>query len=134
MASAAFAAAGTVVTEIATPTSAPDFDEVSDSIPAMPARKATTKESQVGCQMNCVAGWGASKRACVNSPRPLITKAKPPVSSIAAGKPTASAIAERATSRPLRRTRPVQTPASGPNSGPTTIAPTIRIELSSITP
>ncbi len=36
-----FEAAGIVVTEIRTPTSAPDFAEVSDMTPATPARRAT---------------------------------------------------------------------------------------------
>ena len=44
-ATAALAAAGTVVTEISTPTRAPDFAEVSDSVPATPARNATMNDS-----------------------------------------------------------------------------------------
>ena len=43
-----FAAAGIVVTEISTPTSAPDLAVVSESTPAMPARKATMKREDVG--------------------------------------------------------------------------------------
>ncbi len=43
------------------------------------------------------------------------------------GKPTASAVNERIASAPRRCTSATQKPASGPNSGPTTIAPTIRI-------
>ena len=49
-----FAAAGIVVTEISTPISAPDFAEVSDSTPAMPARKATRNEKKSGLVMNSV--------------------------------------------------------------------------------
>ena len=37
-------AAGTVVTEMNTPTSAADFDDTSDSIPAAPASSATTND------------------------------------------------------------------------------------------
>ena len=42
-ATAALAAAGTVVTEMATPTRAADFAEVRERVPAAPARRATTK-------------------------------------------------------------------------------------------
>ena len=42
-------------------------------------------------------------------------------------KPTMSAAAERRTSSRLRLTSATQIPAIGPKSGPTTIAPTIRI-------
>ncbi len=37
-------AAGTVVTEMNTPTRAADFDDIRDSIPAAPASSATTNE------------------------------------------------------------------------------------------
>ena len=43
------------------------------------------------------------------------------------GKPTARAASERRPTPRRRSTRATQRPASGPNSGPTTIAPTIRI-------
>jgi len=53
------------------------------------------------------------------------------VNSIAAvipiGNPTASALSERRATSRRRSTIATQSPASGPNSGPTTIAPTIRI-------
>ena len=38
-------AAGTVVTEMNTPTSAADFDDTNDSMPAAPANNATTNEN-----------------------------------------------------------------------------------------
>ena len=38
-------AAGTVVTEMNTPTSAADFDDTSDNMPAAPASSATTNDS-----------------------------------------------------------------------------------------
>src|SRR3954452_4885228 len=46
------------------------------------------------------------------------------VITMAAGKPTSSAIAPRRAMSARRRTTPTARPASGPNSGPTTIAPT----------
>ena len=44
-ASAAYPAAGTVVTEMNTPTSAADFADVIDSMPAAPASSATISEN-----------------------------------------------------------------------------------------
>ena len=49
------------------------------------------------------------------------------VSATPTGNPTASAPSERRTSLPWRWTIATDRPASGPNSGPTTMAPTIRI-------
>ena len=43
------------------------------------------------------------------------------------GKPTASAFSERSATSRRFSTIATQSAASGPNSGPTTIAPTIRI-------
>ena len=50
------------------------------------------------------------------------------------GKPTASARSERRASLPCRFTSATDRPASGPNSGPTTMAPTIRIGWSRTIP
>ena len=50
------AAAGIVVTEISTPTSAPDLAEVSESTPAAPAKQATMNEKASGLEMNWVSG------------------------------------------------------------------------------
>ncbi len=128
------AAAGTVVTEIATPISAPDFVEVRESVPAMPARNATTNDIQSGFQMNAVLGRAASTIASVNSPKAFIIQANPTVTAIATANPAISVHSERHARRGARWTSAVEIPASGPNSGPTAIAPTIRIALSSITP
>lgn len=128
------AAAGTVVTEIATPISAPDFAEVSESVPATPARNATTNDIQSGCQMNPVLGRGLSIMSLLKRPKASISQAKPAVMIIARAKPPISAHSERTTRRGARCTRAVEIPASGPNSGPTAIAPTISTALSSITP
>jgi hypothetical protein len=48
---------------------------------------------------------------------------------MATGKPTSSAASERTASFGRRSTTATQKPAIGPNSGPTTIAPTMRIGL-----
>ena len=50
------AAAGIVVTEISTPTRAPDLAEVSESMPAAPAKQATRNEKSFGLAMNSVSG------------------------------------------------------------------------------
>jgi hypothetical protein len=52
------AAAGTVVTEISTPTSTLDLVVVRDSIPATPASRATSTEYRLGWEMNAVSGPG----------------------------------------------------------------------------
>ena len=52
--SAAVPSAGTVVTEMKTPTSAPDFSVVSDSTPAAPASTATTSDQPFGLTMKSV--------------------------------------------------------------------------------
>lgn len=87
-----------------------------------------------GFQMKSVFGRARSSMSLPKSPTASIAMLKPVVSAIAAANPTSSAIAERAASRGARRTSAVHSPASGPNSGPTAIAPTIRIALSSTTP
>ncbi len=63
-----------------------------------------------------------------------MSRLKPTVTAIATAKPTSRAISERRARRGPRRTIAVQMPARGPNSGPTAMAPTIRIALSRTTP
>ena len=62
-----------------------------------------------------------------NSPTAFRTSATTYTMAMPSGKPAASASAERAASPRRRCTSATQRPASGPNSGPTTMAPTIRI-------
>lgn len=97
-----------MVTEIATPISAPDFAEVSESVPAMPARRATTNDIQSGCQMKPVLGRSAVTMSSVNRPSASISQAKPAVSAIATTKPPMSAHRDRATSRGARCTSAVE--------------------------
>ncbi len=54
------AAAGIVVTEISTPTRAPDLADVSESMPAVPAKKATMKENLLGLEMKEVSAFSVS--------------------------------------------------------------------------
>ncbi len=58
-----FAAAGIVVTEIRTPTRAPDFALVSERMPAAPAKIATRNENSSGCEMKWVFGWNDGREA-----------------------------------------------------------------------
>lgn len=59
---------------------------------------------------------------------------KPTVTVIATAKPTRRAIRERRARRGARCTIEVEMLTSGPNSGPTAMAPTMRTALSSTTP
>ena len=129
-----FAAAGIVVTEMSTPISAPDFDVLSESIPAAPANRPIATAYQSGEAIVLARPWSASVK--VSGPRPtsLASTVRPSVTRMPSGKPTASAVKERTASAGRRCTAATQKPAIGPNSGPTTIAPTIRIALSRITP
>ena len=54
--SARLPSAGTVVTEMKTPTRAEAFPAVSEMTPATPASSATTNDQWSGCQMNPVSG------------------------------------------------------------------------------
>ncbi|CAM5310338.1 hypothetical protein SNARM312S_06795 [Streptomyces narbonensis] len=103
-------------------------------MPATPASSATTKENGSGCQMKLVLGRSASSCSLLNRSSASIPRLKTVVAAIAAAKPTSRAVSERPASFGARCTTAVQTPASGPNSGPTAIAPTIRIALSRTTP
>src|SRR5918911_4764411 len=122
-----FAAAGIVVTEIKTPISAPDFDVLRLSMPAAPAHAATKNVKKSGWEMMLERPWFTSVKSSFRSPDDLNASVATYAAVIASGKPTASATAERSASAPRLWTAATQNPASGPNSGPTTIAPTIRI-------
>ena len=129
-----FAAAGIVVTEISTPTSAPDFAEVSESTPAQPANIATISEKASGWEMNWVSGWISAEKSSGVRPTARINSAKMNAAVIPIGKPIRRALAERRNTSGRLCTAATHSPAIGPNSGPTTIAPMIRIGESSITP
>jgi len=126
-------AAGTVVTEMNTPTRALERPAVSDSVPAVPASSATTKDHRSGFQMNAVSGRGAVSEPGSIQPAARAARAKSAVIAMARAKPSTSSRRPPATSRHSRRARPVATAATAPNSGPTTIAPTTSTEESSTT-
>src|SRR3954447_26281134 len=125
------AAAGIVVTEISTPISAPDFAVDSESIPAVPAQAATKKARKLGLEITlAIECWDWSKVAGV-TPVALKISVAVNVAPIASGKPAARASPERSASLRRHVTSATQRAAIGPNSGPTTMAPTIRIGESS---
>ena len=77
--------------------------------------------------MKSVAGVLAQRSRPAPDPSHGAERRRDRTSTIAIGKPTASASSERRASARRRWTRATQSPASGPNSGPTTIAPMIRM-------
>ena len=92
-----FAAAGMVVTEMSTPIRAPDFADVSERIPAIPATKATKNEKKSGFEMNPVSGWLSGTKSSGDTPSARNSEhARGTSGRTPTGKPTASA-AQRAT-------------------------------------
>ena len=95
-----FAAAGIVVTETRTPISAPDFEDVSASAPAIPATKATMNEKRSGREMKSVSGWSVTVKPAGWRSVARRARVKRNAAVIPTGNPTASARSERrATSR-----------------------------------
>ncbi len=112
-------AAGTVVTEMKTPTNAADFADTNESIPAAPASSATTNENGPTWKMKSTP---CSSRVLVSSTQPKASNPNvaPAVTAMATGKPMSSAAEARRASDMRRRTSATANAASGPNSGPTT--------------
>ena len=121
------AAAGIVVTEIRTPTSAPDLAEVRDRTPAVPASAATIAVKWSGREMKSVKGCPSCEKSSGINPVASNMRVARKLAAIARGNPTASAVSDRFTRSPRLWTTATQRPANGPNSGPTTIAPMIRM-------
>jgi hypothetical protein len=117
------AVAGTVVTEMKTPTRLLDFADVSASIPAAPATNATGNDHRSGRVMKPVSGRSASRSATDAHPATRISSAATTVSAVAMANPTTSVWVDRRTSRRFRWAMPSAMPASGLNSGPITMPP-----------
>jgi hypothetical protein len=122
-----FAAAGIVVTLISTPIRAPDLAVERLSMPAAPAQQATKAAKKSGLAIVWDNEWLAALNASGVMSVALKTSELRMTAPMASGNPTASAASDRAASSGRRWTVATQTPAIGPNSGPTTIAPTMRI-------
>ena len=123
----AFAAAGSVATDTSTPMSAPDFAVLSESIPAAPAHTATKNEKKSGEAMTFDRLWSSTRNSSGVRPVAWNASENSVTAQIASGKPTASAAKDRSASDRGGLTSATHRPASGPNSGPTTIPPTSRI-------
>ena len=125
--------AGTVVTEMNTPTSGPDLEVVSASTPATPASSAIRNDQMSGWTMKSVCGPVAASAAearpsaCASVHSGVATR-------IAIRKPPNSVVSARGRIAGRGRASPTQIAATGENSGPTTIAPMIRIGWSSSRP
>ena len=122
------AAAGIVVTEISTPISAPDLAVERLSMPAAPAQTATMNANASGLEMLFASAWSSMSKASGTMSAP--SKMQRGEHGGADREREADDERERRAARELGRAagRPRRTrPATGPNSGPTTIAPTTRI-------
>ena len=117
-------AAGTVVTEMKTPTSAADFDDTSDSMPAAPASSATTNDSGPTWKMK------STSLTCLT-----LLQAQPADGLAGQRGHRGDAHRDREADqqgeqrrvgpgRNRRCTSATERAASGPNSGPSTMAPT----------
>ena len=96
-------------------------------MPATPAQAATKSEKKSGLAITFDSEWLRSENSAGVRPVARKISVASQTAVIAVGKPIASAENDRrATSRRLVASA-TQKPATGPNSGPTTIAPTIRI-------
>jgi hypothetical protein len=88
---AVLAAAGIVVTEISTPINAPDFAVLSESIPATPASRPMVATYQSGEAIVRERLWSLSSNVAGSSPVSLARSPSSSATTIARGKPTASA-------------------------------------------
>jgi hypothetical protein len=116
-----------VVIEMNTPMRAPVFDSVSDITPTMAAATATTTENRWGGLMRSDTGRRPSSKCFGARPNQRMHNAKSSVTATASRKPASSTSRPRRTGAQSRRSRPRATAMIALYSGPTTIAPTIRI-------
>jgi hypothetical protein len=121
------AAAGMVVMEMNTPISAPALDSVSETTPASPATTATTTENRLGELIRSETGRTPRRYSCGVRPDQRMHRANSRVTAIASTNPASSTSRPVRTALPSLRSRPSATAAIALYSGPTTMAPTIRI-------
>ncbi len=121
------AAAGIVVTEMNTPIRAPVRASVSATTPTIPASTATTTENRSGLLIRSATGRTPREKALGVSPDQRITAPNAMVRMIAARNPATSADAPRITGCGSPRSMPSAAPMIALYSGPTTMAPTMRM-------
>ena len=95
--SATVPAAGTVVTEMNTPTRVDDFAAVSDSTPAVPASSAMTNDQPFGWRMNAVAGPVLASAALIH-PKAYATDQQAHANTVAIRNPPSSRVSAGASS------------------------------------
>ena len=121
------AAAGMVVTEMNTPMRALARASVSDTTPTIPASTATTTENRFGLLIRSETGRIPSEYSLGVCPDQRIARPNSRVTTTAAENPASRARRPRSTGRLARLSMPSATPMIALYSGPTTMAPTIRI-------
>ncbi|HXW87882.1 MAG TPA: hypothetical protein VEJ42_06455 [Streptosporangiaceae bacterium] len=121
------AAAGIVVIEMNTPISAPAFASVIDTTPTSAATTATTTENRLGELIRSETGRWPCRNASGVRPDARMHSANSSVTTIASTNPVPSTSRPVRTAMPSLRSSPRATAAIALYSGPTTIAPTIRI-------
>jgi hypothetical protein len=121
------AAAGMVVTEMNTPMSALARDSVSDTTPTIPARTATTTEKIFGLLMRAETGLTPCRNSSGALPAARTATPKTRVTRIAAKNPEIRASRPSPTAPRSRLLIPSAAAMIALYSGPTTIAPTMRI-------
>jgi ATP-binding cassette, subfamily C, bacterial CydC len=121
------AAAGMVVMEINTPISGPALASVRDTTPTIPATTATTTENRLGELIRSETGLMPCRYSSGALPSARMHSAKTSVTAIANRNPASRASSPLRTACQFRRSMPRATEMIALYSGPTTIAPTIRI-------
>ena len=116
-----------VVTEMNTPMRALARRSVSDTTPTIPASTATMTEKMLGVLMRSATGRTPSRKADGVLPDARAERPNSRVTTMAARKPQHSASKPSRTSARTRLLRPSATPMIALYSGPTIMAPTIRI-------
>jgi len=116
-----------VVTEMNTPISAPARACVRDTTPTIPARIATTTENALGLLMRSETGRTPRRNSSGAWPAARTASPKASVSTMVAPNPAASASSPARTTPRSARLIPSATAMIAPYSGPTTMAPTMRI-------
>ena len=110
-----------------TPINAFALASVSDTTPTIPAKTATTTENTFGELMRSDTGRMPSANALGSRSKARITSPNSRVATIANRKPKKSARRPRRTTWESAVSTPKATLIMAPYSGPTTMAPTIRI-------
>jgi len=110
-----------------TPMSALALDSVSDTTPTIPASTATMTEKTLGVLMRSATGRTPCRNSAGVLPDARTERPNSMVRTMAARNPPDSATRPSRTSARTRLLRPSATPMIALYSGPTTMAPTIRI-------